>query len=285
MALRFDGEIVGADSRQVYRYMDIGTAKPSEEDRRIVRHHLIDIIDPDDNFGLAEYQRLAYQAINGILERKRLPFLVGGTGQYIKAITEGWDIPKVAPDIDLRNALEKRARTGGGEALYNELLELDPEAAKKIDKRNTRRVIRALEVSKTSGSAFSKLRGKNTPPYEIITVGLTAERKELYRRTDARVDRMIESGLVDEVKKLIAMGYRVDLPSMSGIGYRQIGKYLDGEMELNAASDNIKVETHRFIRHQYNWFRLSDKNIKWFDVEDPELTAKTENVIGQFVAR
>lgn len=264
---RFNGEIINADSRQIYRHMDIGTAKPSKKELSSVPHHLFDIIKPDKEFSLAEYQELVYKAIKDIQKRDKLPFLVGGSGLYIWAVIEGWIIPKVAPDTEFRRALEQRAAKGGTEELYKELKEIDPVAAGKIDPRNVRRVIRALEVNKNSEESFSKLQQKNPPPFHTIIIGLTAERKELYRRVDERVDNMIKQGFVEEVKSLLAKGFDLNLPSMSSIGYREIGQHLQGELTLDEAVYKIKVGTHRFIRHQYAWFRLKDERIKWFDVD------------------
>jgi tRNA dimethylallyltransferase len=282
LARELNGEIIGADSRQIYRYMDIGTAKPTSDERTVVPHHLIDIIDPDQDFSLAEYQRLACNYISEIHYRNRLPLLVGGTGQYVKAVLEGWDIPKVAPDAQLRHELEDRAIRGGGETLYRELTFLDPEAARKIDPRNLRRVIRALEVSITSGIPFSQLKKKKTPTYKTLIIGLTANRFELYHRIDIRVDSMIEGGLIEEVRNLTKR-YSPELPALSGIGYRQINAYLKGDMTLTTASEKIKTETHRFVRHQYNWFRLNDETITWFDIEDSRLEEKVFKVIRRFI--
>lgn len=285
LAQKLDGEIVNADSRQVYRCMDVGTAKPSKYERSLVAHHLLDIIDPDEDFSLAQYQELAYKAISNIQQHGKIPFLVGGTGQYVWAVMEGWQIPTVPPNTEFRRQLEKRAAEGDAERLYKELLETDSSAAKKIDPRNVRRVIRALEVSKTIGVAFSKLQKKKAPPFEVDVIGLTADRSELYKRTDSRVDRMINDGLVKELKQLTEMGYGLDLPSMSGIGYRQIGDYLQGRTDLASAVQRIKSETHRFVRHQYNWFRLSDKRIKWFDVQDPNLDQRADIEVTEFLSR
>jgi tRNA dimethylallyltransferase len=265
LACKLDAEIVSADSRQVYWHLDIGTAKPTPEELSVVPHHLIDIIDPDEDFSLAQYQQLAGEAIAGIQERGRLPLLVGGSGLYMWAVLEGWQIPRVPPDTEFRDRLEKQAAEVGGERLYQELVKADPVAAQGIDPHNVRRVIRALEVSNYAPSA-SGLRKKATPPYDSLIIGLTTDRKELYQRTDARVDEMIERGLVEEVKKLVEMGYASDLPAMSGIGYRQIGMYLRGELELPQAIERIKVETHRLVRQQYNWFRLKDERIHWIGI-------------------
>ncbi len=266
LAKVFLGEIVSADSRQVYRYMDIGTAKPSPQELAAVPHHLINIINPDDDFSLAAYQEMAYKAIDDIQRRGRLPFLVGGTGLYVKAVLEGWQIPRVSPDRNFRYNIEKKARDGKIDELYQELIAADPDAAAKIERRNVRRVIRALEVYAATGQAFSQLGRKNPPAFIPFSIGLTADRSQLYRAVDQRVDDMIKRGLVHEVENLFKMGYDLSLPSMSGIGYRQIGQYIKGELTLQAAVQKIKTETHRFIRHQYAWFRLTDKKITWFDI-------------------
>jgi len=260
-----DAEIVSGDSRQVYRYLDIGTAKPAPEERRLVPHHLIDVVDPDEDFSLATYKDLAYAAINDIQRRGKLPLLVGGSGLYVRAVLEGWGIPQVAPNAQIRQELEARAEAGGGDTLFQELRGLDPEAAGEIDPRNLRRVIRALEVCRSTGRRFWELRKKNPPDFDALIIGLTMERAELYCRIDSRVDRMIERGFVDEVRGLIDRGYTLGLPSMSSVGYREIGRYLNGEMDLPGAIQRVKYETHCFARHQYAWFRLSDERIHWFE--------------------
>ncbi len=267
LAGRFNGEIISADSRQVYRYLDIGTAKPTLQELSLVPHHLIDIINPDDDFSLAVYQRMANRAIEGVFQRKRRPFLVGGTGLYARAVLEGWQVPEVSPNPEFRYNIEKQAGESGSDELYEELVRVDPEAALKIDRRNVRRITRALEVHAGAGKPFSKLGRKKAPAFRSFIIGLTADRKSLYRRVDRRVDEMIELGLVREVENLLKMGYHLDLTSMSGIGYRQIGQYITGELTLEAAAEKIKTETHRFIRHQYAWFRLTDEQIHWYDIE------------------
>ncbi len=282
VAKNLGGEIVSADSRQVYRHMDVGTAKPTAGEMKTVPHHLIDIVNPDEDFSLAQYKRLACDAIADIANRHKLPLLVGGTGQYVWAVVEGWEIPKVAPDLEFRRQLEQRARSGEGVELYEELRKIDPDAAQKIDPRNVRRVIRALEAFRRGDGLFSRLRTKSHPPFQTLAIGLTERREDLYLRVDARVDAMIERGLVAEVKNLAAMGFGFHLPAMSGIGYRQIGEYLQGELDLESAVKRIKVETHRFVRHQYNWFRLNDERIKWYDLEDSELESKVVADIRAF---
>jgi tRNA dimethylallyltransferase len=246
--------------------MNIGTAKPSIREMSIVPHHLFDIINPDQEFSLAEYRDLAQSAIGDIQGQNKIPILVGGSGQYIRAILEGWSIPHIPPDRELREKLETEAIEKGPEDLYRRLQEIDPQAAQKIDMRNTRRIIRALEVSILSGTPFSSLQIRNAPDYHAIIIGLTADREELYRRVDERVDEMLSRGFVAEVQSLMASGYGLDLPSMSSIGYSQIAGFLKGETDREEAVRQFKTANHRFVRHQYAWFRLNDARIHWFEV-------------------
>jgi tRNA dimethylallyltransferase len=217
---------------------------------------------------LGEYQRLAYATIDEVLERGRLPILVGGTGQYVMAVVEGWGIPEVAPQPRLRKAL---AGLGGPE-LGRWLQRLDPQAAVSIDPRNVRRVIRALEVTLVTGRPISELQRKTPPPYAIVIIGLTRGRESLYARIDARVEQMMTNGLLAEVEALRAAGYDRRLPSLSGLGYRQLYDYLEGEITFAEAVERVKFETHRFARQQDTWFRRDDPRITWFDLvhlEDP----------------
>ena len=275
LARTFEGEIVSADSRQVYCHMDIGTAKPSREELSLVPHHLISIVNPDEDFSLAQYQKLARRAIDGIHRRNKLPVLVGGSGMYVWSVLEGWGIPPVTPDPEFRRSLEEKAARIGKDKLYQELKAVDPVAVQSIDRRNVRRVIRALEVHRDTATPFSQLQYKKAPPFNTLVIGLTTDRAELYRRIDLRVDEMIKQGLVDEVKKLVNMGYDYNMSAMSGIGYKQISMFLKGRLALATATQQIKFETHRFVRHQYSWFRLKDERIHWFDVQggvDSEIT-------------
>ncbi|MCL0094511.1 tRNA (adenosine(37)-N6)-dimethylallyltransferase MiaA [Dehalococcoidales bacterium] len=283
LAQEFNGEIVSADSRQVYRHMDIGTAKPSPQELSLVPHHLINIVNPDEDFSLAQYQELAYQAIGNICQRNKLPILVGGSGLYIWSVLEGWGIPKVPPDPEYRHSLEEKAARAGTEELYQELIKVDPVAGQRIDQRNVRRIIRALEVYKGSKIPFSQLQHKQPPPFNTLIIGLTTDREELYRRIDLRVDEMIKQGLVEEVKKLVNMGYELNLPAMSGIGYKQIGMFLSGELTLASAIQQIKFETHRFVRHQYTWFRLKDDRIKWFDIRN-NVAPRIMSLVARFTS-
>jgi tRNA dimethylallyltransferase len=279
----FNGEIVSADSRQIYHYMDIGTAKPTHQERSQIPHHLVDIIDPDEEFSLAQYQELAYQAIENIFQRHRVPFLVGGSGLYVKAILEGWQIPRVSPDKDFRYNIEK-TNEQNIDGLYQELIRVDPDAAAKIDRRNVRRVIRALEVHAKARQPFSALGQKQPPPFDSLIIGLTADRPFLYHMVDRRVDEMMERGFPREVENLMAKGYDLSLPAMSGIGYRQVGQIIKGELTREAAVKKIKTETHRFIRHQYAWFRLDDEKIHWFDIQS-QGDAEIEKILAEYLKR
>jgi len=290
LAQYFPVEIVGADSRQVYRYMDIGTNKPSPTERALVPHHVIDVVEPDEDFSLAMYHQLAIEALEAIQQKGRLPLLVGGSGLYVWSLVEGWKIPQVPPNQKLRRQLEARAEQEGSHSLYQELQDIDPMAAVKINPSNTRRIIRALEIYHTTGQHPSQLQRKEAPGFPILLIGLTRERSELYRRIDWRVDKMIQMGLVEEVEQLLKKGYSPSLPSMSGIGYKQIGQFLRGEMTLPQAIDKIKYETHRLARHQYAWFRLSDNRIYWFDASEAEAKAsiaalnKVKGLIEGFIS-
>ena len=267
LAVRLNGEIVSADSRLFYRGMDIGTAKPSSEEQRRVPHHLIDIADPDDILSLAVFQQKARDAITDIHTRNKIPFLVGGTGQYIRAVTEGWTPPEVEPDERLRGELERIKQDRGVYWLYENLRKLDPAAAEKIDARNYRRTIRALEVILTTGRRFSEQRGQSDSPFHLITVGLTRPRAELYERVDQRIALMFANGFLEEVKGLLARGYSPSLPTMSAIGYRECIRVINGEIDEEQAKAEIRRITRIFVRRQANWFKESDPNIRWFRVE------------------
>jgi len=268
LAERLNGEIVSADSRLFYRGMDIGTAKPSLEEQARVPHHLIDIASPDEILSLAVFQQKATEAIAEIHTRKKLPFLVGGTGQFIRAVTQGWSPPEVKPNEELRKELESEKESKGINWLHDKLATLDPAAAEKIDPRNYRRTIRALEVIMTTGKKFSEQRGQGESPYHLITIGLTRPREELYRRVDERIEAMYANGLMDEVQSLIARGYSPSLPTMSAIGYRECVQALEGQITVEEAKQLTRRATRVFVRRQANWFKESDANILWFRVED-----------------
>ncbi len=268
LAVRLDAELVSADSRLFYRGMDIGTAKPTAADRTRVPHHLVDIANPDQTISLADFQRLAAQALAGIHARGRVPILVGGTGQYVRAVTQGWLPPAVPADARLRSVLEELDRSSDGGLLYRRLSAMDAAAAARIDPSNLRRTVRALEVILKTGRRFSEQRLSGDAPFHILAIGLTRPRPELYARIDERIEAMFAAGLIDEVQSLLAKGYSPDLPSMSAIGYRQCIQVVRGERSIEGAKVEIRHLTRNFVRRQSNWFRQSDPGIRWFDAAD-----------------
>jgi tRNA dimethylallyltransferase len=266
LAERLHGEIISADSRTFYRGLDIGTAKPTPEERARVPHHLIDIAEPNQRWSLAEFQQAVYRLVDELHTRGKLPLIVGGTGQYVHALTEGWVLPAQEPDPRLRDALERWADAIGGERLHAGLAKLDPGAAEMIDWHNVRRTVRALEVVFRTGQRFSTQRQREPARYRMIQIGLTRPRPELYARIDARIEKMIEAGWVEEVRALLGQGYASALPSLSAIGYREIVQFLQGEHALEEAVMLIKRKTRQFVRRQANWFKADDPNIRWFEM-------------------
>ena len=283
LAERLNGEIVSADSRLFYRGMDIGTAKPSAAELARVPHHLVNVANPDETWSLAVFQQKAREALDGIHARGRLPFLVGGTGQYIRAVTEGWTPPEAQPDERLRAVLEALAETHSIYWLHDKLRILDPLSAERIDARNVRRTIRALEVIFTTGQSFSTQRGVSDSPYRLISLGLLRPRPELYARVDERIELMFQNGLLNEVEQLLQAGYDPNLPSLSAIGYREAVAVVRGEMSLEAAKTQMKRITRVFVRRQANWFKETDEQIRWFEM-GPETTAETESYLRQQLA-
>jgi tRNA dimethylallyltransferase len=263
-----NGEIISADSRLFYRGMDIGTAKPSLAERRGIPHHLIDVVEPDDTFSLAVFQREVARLSDEIRRRGSLPILVGGTGQYVMAVVEGWQAPGVRPAPELRAALLAWAGEIGEDALHSRLARLDPPAAATIDPRNIRRTIRALEVIFTTGRRFSDQRLKALPEQDMLLIGLTCPRPALYARIDGRIEQMLSAGLVEEVRGLIDRGYSPELPAMSAIGYQEIGRYLQGQIDLEEAILLMKRRTRQFVRRQAAWFKPADPRIHWFTPGD-----------------
>jgi tRNA dimethylallyltransferase len=267
LAEKLNGEIVSADSRLFYRGMDIGTAKPTPADRSRIPHHLIDVANPDETWSLAQFQQAARRIIADIHARGKLPLLVGGTGQYVRAVTEGWSPPEVKADEKLRDEIGKMKDEKGHEWLHEKLKTLDPEAAAKIDARNVRRTVRALEVILTTGRKFSEQRGQTASPYRLITIGLTRPREELYARVDERIESMFAAGFVDEVRGLLAKGYSPELPSMTGIGYRECVRVVEGQLSEEQAKVQMRHDTRVFVRRQANWFKEGDESIRWFVVQ------------------
>jgi len=275
LARRLDAEIVCADSRTVYRGMDIGTAKPSLPDRAAVPHHLLDVADPADPFTLADYQRLALEAIEGIRDRGRTAILTGGTGLYIRAVIDRVAVPAAAPDWDLRERLAVDERAGGPGTLHRRLHEIDPAAAERIHPHNVRRVIRALEVWEVTGTPMSvfhaQVRGgrwaTNADTSAAGMVALTVARERLHERIDRRIEAQFRAGLVEEVRTLLQAGYHRTLPSMQGLGYKEIAAHLAGETTLEAARFQLRRNTYRYAKRQLTWFR-ADPRYRWIDVDD-----------------
>jgi tRNA dimethylallyltransferase len=268
-------EVISADSRAVYRWMDIGTAKPTLAERARLPHHLIDVVDPDEPYTLAVYQRQALAAVADIVGRRRLPVLVGGAGLYVSAVCDGLAMPDVPPDASFRQSMEQRARVAGFEALQRDLAAVDPASALRIDPRNVRRVIRALEVFHATGTPFSFWQTPaESPPVRSVRIGLRLERQALYARIDGRIDAWISSGFIDEVRSLLDRGYSPGLPSMSGIGYRELAQYLRGELALAEAVAQLKQATHLYAKRQMTWFGR-DQRIHWLDAA----TATPEQVL------
>jgi len=274
LAQRLGGEIVNADSRQVYRGMDIGTAKPTVAERKLVRHHLYDVADPADGYNLALYQQQAKETLDAIWARGNFAWLVGGTGQYAWGLLEAWQVPDVEPDEALRAELAAFAESDGHEALHQRLAAVDPASAEKIDGRNIRRVVRAIEVFEKSGRTMSDWQAKRDPDFEFLLFGIDVPRPVLYPRVDKRVEEMFEGGLIEEVQALLDSGVPADCPAMSSIGYGETVRFLAREETLNEAKERTKIATHRFIRSQDQWFRRDDKRITWVkDADDIDLQA------------
>jgi len=270
LARRLGGEIVGADARQVYRGLDIGTGKATATELQGVAHHLIDVVAPDATFTVAQYAALASEAIAGVLGRRCLPILVGGTGLYVRAIVDGLLPPKVPPQSGLRAELERRWLREGPEALLRELATLDPVAAARIDRRNPRRVIRALEVCLVTGRPFSDQQRRQASPYGLLQLALTTERAALHTLADRRIDAMLAGGFIDEVRGLRAAGYDFHLPAFSAVGYREVATYLDGAVSLDEARLRMQRATHAYQRRQLTWSR-ADPRLRWLEARSPEV--------------
>lgn len=269
LAQAFDGEVVSCDSMQLYKYMDIGSAKPTAEEMSMAVHHLVDMIDPRDDFSAAQYQKLAKAAIADILKRGKTPIVSGGTGLYLNSLLYDMDFSSAPEDTEFRNALEKISEKEGREALHKMLEEQDPKAAALIHPNNTKKIIRALERLKEGEGRirqFSDIENE-TDDYDVILIGLTRDRAELYDRVNRRVDILMDEGLLDEVRGLMDMGLTQENISMKGIGYKEIMDHLDGRCTLEESIDTIKKNTRHYAKKQLTWFRRYDK-MKWFDITE-----------------
>jgi len=268
VAQKLNAEIISADSRYFYRGMNLGTAKPNKEDRAKIRHHLIDVAEPDEVWSLNVFKRAAHECIKEVHSRGKLPLLVGGTGQYIHAIIRDWNIPTIEPNHAMRTVINDWADDIGKEKLHDKLSFIDPESATQIDARNVRRTIRALEVIFLTGRKFSTNRGDGSSPFDLKVIGIIRPRVDLYSRIDQRIDQMLSQGLITEVKGLLKKGYSIELPSFSAIGYREIANFLTGKVTLDEAIILMKRRSRQFVRRQSNWFKLDDPSIQWFPVRE-----------------
>lgn len=280
LATALDAEIVSADSRYLYRQLNIGTAKPTEGELSQVPHHLIDVADLHQPWSIGEYKVEAENIIKNMHQRGKIPIVTGGTGQYIRALRENWQIPELEADHRMRTVLEKIGDKVGFEKLHQNLKVLDPQAAELIDYRNHRRTIRALEVIFSSGVRFSQARSRKDSPYEMLMIGLRWEREELYQRIDARIEQMLKEGFLDEVRGLINHGYKDALLKMRVIGYSELIAYLDNNLSLEEALMLIKRNTRKYVRRQANWFKPTDSEIHWLNAKDPAILEKMLDLVS-----
>lgn len=282
-AKRLNGEIISADSMQIYKYMDVGTAKPTKDEMQGIVHHMIDVVCPDEEFSVALFRNMAKTLIDDIISRGKLPIIVGGTGLYINSITYPLDFTEVAYDTDYRDYLNDLAKVKGSSYVHEMLSEVDYESYIRLHPNDTKRIIRALEVYKNTGktiSQYQKESKKGEIEYNIAYIGLTMERAKLYDNINRRVDKMFEMNLINEVKKLKEMGYNKNMNSMQGIGYKEIFEYLEGNYTLEETKDIIKQSTRRYAKRQLTWFRR-EKQINWVNLDDFDSFAKAlENIVS-----
>ncbi len=268
IAKALGSEIISADSRYFYRMMNIGTAKPGLAEMGNIKHHMINIADPDETISVAVFKQDITKLIGQMHQEHKIPIVVGGTGQYVHAVLHNWEMPEVEADHRLRSQLEKYAENLGKLKLYEFLQKIDPQAAKLIDYRNLRRTIRAIEVMLKTGERFSNQRRKLPPIFSHKIIGIRWDRSILYKRIDDRIEKMIENGIIEEVKKLQNLGYSPTLPSMSAIGYREIAGFIQGDITLDEAILLMKRNSRTYVRRQANWFKDNDPNIRWFEGND-----------------
>ena len=286
LAKKLNTEIISADSMQIYKGMNIGTAKITEEEKQGIIHHMIDIINPDEEYSVSEFKYDAEKIIDRLLSENRIPIIVGGSGLYVNSLIYDLDFGNTKSNKKLREYYTYYYKEHGEDALYDKLLKIDPVAAEKIHKNNIKRIIRALEVYDITGVKFSELNTdirKKSNKYDCILIGLSMERKVLYERINQRVDEMLSNGLVDEVSSLIKKGYGKNLVSMRGIGYKEIIEYLEGNTDYEEAVNTLKQNTRRFAKRQYTWF-LKDENVKWFSMDNPSEIDKTLDSIVEYIS-
>lgn len=283
MAKRLDGEIISADSMQVYKYMDIGTAKPKADEMQGIKHYLVDEILPSQEFNVVRFKELAEKYLEEIIEKDKQPVIAGGTGLYISSLVNNINFSETECDWELRKQLSSEAEQKGPGYIYEKLKQVDPEAAAAIHPNNVKRVIRALEVFLQTHKSISYHNEKSReipPKYKYILLGLTMERDKLYDRINKRVDMMLENGLVNEVRRLVEQGFSDSITSMQGIGYKEILYYLRNEITLEEATELIKRESRRYAKRQLTWFRRINE-IKWFSIDNP---GNTNTIIEEAIA-
>lgn len=286
LAKKLNTEIISADSMQIYKGMDIGTAKITDDEKSGILHHMIDIVNPDREYSVSEFKHEAEKIIDWLAAENKVPIIVGGSGLYVNSLIYDLDFGKVKSNKKIREYYTTFYKDQGADALYEQLMKRDPEACKKIHKNNVKRVIRALEVCDITGKKFSDLNTdirKPSPEYDSILIGLSMERKVLYERINQRVDEMLSQGLVEEVRSLLEKGYGKDLVSMRGIGYKEIIAYLEGSMDYDQAVSLLKQNTRRFAKRQYTWF-LKDENVKWFRMDKAEEIDNTIKDIETYIS-
>lgn len=278
LAKKIGGEIVSADSMQIYKYMDIGSAKPTEEEKEGVPHHLMDVALPTENFSLGDYLMLARKAIEDIYSRGKMPIVVGGTGLYINSLINNIELTDETDTLKIREKLAKFAEDEGTEALYKKLQEIDPESAERIHPNNVKRVMRAIEIYESTGKTMTETleESKRPPIYKAFQYGIDYDREVLYERINKRVDIMIEQGLVEEVKALVKMGCRRDNTSMQGIGYKEVLDYLDGKLDQSEMADEIKQATRRYAKRQITWFKRND--MVWIKPDEIDVDALVKEI-------
>ena len=279
LAQALETEIISADSRYLYRQLNIGTAKPSPEELSQVMHHMVDCTDLDSPWSIAEYKTAVEKIIDNLNNNGKVPLIVGGTGQYIRSFSQNWIIPEIEADDHFRQVIERIGDDIGFEQLHRNLAVLDPVASSLIDYRNHRRTIRALEVILKTGKRFSEVRIKDELPYDLLILGLSWERQELYQRIDQRIEEMLEAGFLQEVECLLTAGYKNDLVKMGVIGYTELISYLEGSISLDEAVMLIKRNTRKYVRRQANWFKPEDHGINWFNAKDPDILEKMLDLI------
>ena len=282
---RFGGEVINTDSRQAYRGMDIGAAKPTPEELSQAPHHLLDLLDPSENFGLGAFLPLAQQAVVDIAGRGKLPIVSGGTGQYVWGLLGGQTVPAVPPNPEFRASLEREAAEYGAQALHDRLRQVDPVRADALDPRNVRRVVRALEIYHATNQKPSEFAHDGPATGDHLVIGLTMDRKALYRRIDDRVDIMMKAGFLAEVERLAQAGYPMGQGGLDSPGYRELGLHLNGELSLEDAVSRTKTQTHRLARRQYTWFKPSDPRIIWLNAADSGVVERAAELVSAYLSK